>query len=292
MKRIFLLIATNLLIMTMLGVALFVLQAFFGVQLQGWGGYLVIAAVFGFGGAFISLAMSRQIAKWSTRAKVIENPQDETERWLVETVQRHAAKVGLKTPEVAIYDAPEINAFATGPSRNRSLVAVSTGLLRGMAREEAEAVLAHEMSHVANGDMVTMTLIQGTLNTFVMVAARAVGLFADRALGGRGEGGVGAGYFIGAMVGQLVFGLLASALVMAFSRRREFRADAGAASLEGKQKMIAALRRLGQAHGDSTLPASIQAFGIQGGRTGKMAEIFSSHPSIELRIAALEQLAA
>lgn len=285
MKRWLLLIATNFLILLLLGVVLTVAQAVFGIRLSGWGGYLVLAAVMGFGGAFVSLAISKPVAKWTTGAKVIETPQQPEEVWLVDIVRRQAQDAGIKMPEVAIYPGHEVNAFATGPSRNNSLVAVSQGLLANMTPDEAEAVLAHEVSHVANGDMVTMTLLQGTLNTFVLVLARAVGLVVDKVIF-RNESGPGLGYFVGNIAAQIVFGALASMAAMAFSRHREFRADAGGASLAGRQKMIAALRRLQrQAGGEEELPQSIQAFGI----SGTFRNLFSSHPPLEDRIAALEK---
>lgn len=282
MKRWTLLIATNLLIMVMLSVVMVALQAFTGLDATTWLGFLPMALVFGFGGAFISLALSKVIAKWSTGAKVITNPATPTERWLVDTVARQAKAAGVKMPEVAIYDAPEPNAFATGPSRRNSLVAVSTGLMATMTQEEVEAVLAHEVSHVANGDMVTMTLLQGVLNTFVILLARALGLFIDRVLL-RSEGG-GVGYFVGYMVGNLVFGLLAAMVTSWFSRHREFRADAGAAALSSPEKMASALRRLGGMQ-ESTLPKAIHAFGINSGLSG----LFATHPPIADRIAALER---
>lgn len=285
MKRWLLLIATNFLIMLLLGTVLVVLQSVFGVQLSGWAGYLVIAALFGFGGAFVSLAISKQVAKWTTGARVIETPRLPEEVWLVDVVRRQAQAAGIKMPEVAIYPGQEINAFATGPSRNNSLVAVSEGLLGAMSPDEAEAVLAHEVSHVANGDMVTMTLLQGTLNTFVLVLARVVGLAVDK-LVFRSESGHGLGYFLGNIAAQIFFGALASMVAMAFSRHREFRADAGGAQLAGRQKMIAALRRLQQnSHGEEELPQAIQAFGI----SGSFRNLFSSHPPLEDRIAALER---
>lgn len=288
MKRILLLLLTNFLIMLLLGTALVVAQVVFGVQFRGWGGYLVIASIFGFGGAFVSLAISKMVAKWTTGAQVITAPANEVERWLVDVVARQAQAAGIKMPEVAIYPGQEVNAFATGPTRNNSLVAVSEGLLNAMSRDEAEAVLAHEVSHVANGDMVTMTLLQGTLNTFVLVAARAVGLVVDKAIF-RNEGGPGIGYFVANIAAQLVFGMLASLVTMAFSRHREYRADAGGAQLAGREKMVAALRRLQHnAGGEEELPKSIQAFGI----SGTFKSLFSSHPPLEERIRALENLPA
>lgn len=286
MKRVFLLVATNFAILLVLGIVLAILQAYFGVTLDGYGGLLVIAAVFGFGGSFISLAMSKWVAKRSTRAQVINQPRNEIESWLVATVSRQAELARIKMPEVAIYDAPEMNAFATGPSRNNSLVAVSTGLLRGMNRDEVEAVLAHEVSHVANGDMVTMTLLQGVLNTFVIFLSRIIGGIVDRVVF-KNDRGYGPGYWITVIVAQIVLGILASIITMAFSRHREFRADAGGAKLAGREKMIAALERLGKSYGQSTLPESVEAFGISGRVSGGMKRLFMSHPPLAERIQAL-----
>jgi heat shock protein HtpX len=259
------------------------------------GGLLAYAAVFGMGGAFISLAMSKTIAKWSTGARVIEQPQNETERWLVDTVRRHAQNAGIGMPEVAIYDAPEMNAFATGMTKNSSLVAVSSGLLQQMNREQAGAVLGHEIGHVANGDMVTLTLIQGVLNTLVILAARIVGRLVDSWMsGGRDnrEGGSGIGYFVVVMVLQLVFGLFASIIVAAFSRWREFRADAAGAQFAGRGAMISALQRLQANHGESTLPQTMAAFGISGPLAEGFKRLFMSHPPLEERIAALQNFTA
>ncbi|MGY6517351.1 MAG: protease HtpX [Lysobacteraceae bacterium] len=286
MKRVFLLVATNFAILLVLGIVLAILQAYFGVTLDGYGGLLVIAAVFGFGGSFISLAMSKWVAKRSTRAQVINQPRNEIESWLVATVSRQAELARIKMPEVAIYDAPEMNAFATGSSRNNSLVAVSTGLLRGMNRDEVEAVLAHEVSHVANGDMVTMTLLQGVLNTFVIFLSRIIGGIVDRVVF-KNDRGYGPGYWITVIVAQIVLGILASIITMAFSRHREFRADAGGAKLAGREKMIAALERLGKSYGQSTLPESVEAFGISGRVSGGMKRLFMSHPPLAERIQAL-----
>lgn len=288
MRRIILFVLTNLAVMALLTIVVKV----FGIDTIAYNktginfqGLLVLSAVLGFGGSFISLLASKWVAKWQTGAHVIENPSNPTESWLLTTVRRQAEGAGIGMPEVAIYDAPEMNAFATGASRNNALVAVSTGLLQQMSREEVEAVLAHEVSHVANGDMVTMTLIQGVLNTFVIFLARVIGAVVDRAISGnRDSGGGGIAYFLVVMVLQVVLGALASIVVMAFSRWREFRADAGSARLAGKQNMIAALERLNQGHGENTLPSAIQAFGIAG---GGMRRLFSSHPPIEERIAAL-----
>ncbi len=291
-RRIGLFLATNLAVMVLLGIVLSVLQRGFGVQLGQDGTLLVFAAIFGFGGSIISLLMSKSMAKRSTGAQVITQPRNEIENWLFRTVQRQAQHLGLKMPEVAIYDAPEINAFATGASRNSSLVAVSTGLLRSMQRDEIEAVLAHEMSHVANGDMVTMALIQGVLNTFVIFLARVVGRVIDAALSGtRDDDRPGFFYYIIVMLLDMVFGLLASIIAMAFSRWREFRADAGGARLAGREKMIAALQRLAQNQGQSTLPSQIRAFGISGAMAGAFGRLLLSHPPLGERIEALRRTA-
>jgi heat shock protein HtpX len=287
MKRVFLLIVTNFAILAVLSVTMQLLgidtalENEAGLNLQG---LLVFAAIFGFGGAFISLLVSKWMAKMSTGAKVIEVPANTTERWLVDTVKRQAERAGIGMPEVAIYDAPDINAFATGWNRNDSLVAVSTGLLNNMTQDEAEAVLGHEISHVANGDMVTLTLVQGVLNTFVLFLSRIVGFFVDRVLL-KNERGQGPGFFIATMVAQVVLGVLASMVVAWFSRQREFRADAGGAELAGRSKMIAALERLKMNHEQSALPAQMSAFGISGG--GGLMKFFMSHPPLDERIAAL-----
>lgn len=283
-KRAFFYLATNFAVMMLLGIVLSLL----GVNSAQMGGLLVFAVVFGFGGSLFSLMISKWAAKRGTGAQVIESPRNEAEQWLLTTVHRQADAVGIKHPEVAIYDSPEINAFATGPSRNNSLVAVSTGLLRAMDRDEAEAVLAHEVSHVANGDMVTMALLQGVLNTFVIVLARVVGRIVDGYLGGnRDNGGGGFAYYIVVFVLEMVFGLLASIIAMWFSRHREFRADAGGAFLAGKPKMIAALERLSLNHGQSGLPTQIAAFGIAGGGGAGLKRLLMSHPPLDERIAAL-----
>ena len=287
-KRIALFLATNLAVMVLLGIVLSVLQGVFGITLGNNGTLLVFAALFGFGGSLISLAISKWMAKRATGMQVITQPRNEAETWLYNTVRRQAEMAGIKMPEVGIYDAPEINAFATGPSRNNSLVAVSTGLLRAMNRDEAEAVLAHEVSHVANGDMVTMALIQGVLNTFVIFFARIIGTLVDNALSGnRNSEGSSGGffYFIIVMVLQVALGFLASMVVMAFSRWREFRADAGGARLAGRENMISALQRLAGNQGETALPKAIQAFGISG--EGGLSRLFMSHPPLEERIAAL-----
>ena len=285
MKRIVLFLATNLAIIVVLSIVLKV----FGLDRAGYAGagygeLLVFSAVVGFTGSIISLLMSKSMAKWSTGAHVITQPANEAEAWLVASVQRLAQKAGIGMPEVAIYEG-EPNAFATGAFKNSALVAVSTGLLQSMNKEEVEAVLAHEVAHVANGDMVTLTLIQGVVNTFVVFFARVVGYFVDKAIF-KTERGVGPGYFITVIVCEIVFGILASMIVMWFSRHREFKADAGAAALMGSPRpMIAALRRLGGVEA-APLPETIRALGIND-RPGWMA-LFSSHPPIEQRIAALE----
>ena len=291
MRRILLFIATNLAVMVLLTIVV----KLFGIDTYTYSktginfkGILVLSAVIGFGGSFISLAMSKWVAKWQTGARVIDNPANPTESWLLSTVRRQAEGAGIGMPEVAIYDAPEMNAFATGATRNNALVAVSTGLLQQMSRDEIEAVLAHEVSHVANGDMVTMTLLQGVLNTFVIFLARVIGTVVDRAISGNREGGGGGlAYFAVVIVLQLVLGMLASIIVMAFSRWREFRADAGGAALAGKPKMIAALERLALNHGQNTLPKQIAAFGISGGIGHGLRKLLMSHPPLEERIAAL-----
>jgi heat shock protein HtpX len=251
------------------------------------GSLVVFAAVFGFGGSLISLAISKWTAKRLTGARVITTPANEVEAWLVEVVRRQAAKAGIDMPEVAIYDAPDVNAFATGMRRNSALVAVSSGLLRVMDRNEAEAVLAHEISHVTNGDMITLALIQGVVNTFVIVASRLVGYLVDRVIF-KTERGHGPGFFITSMVAQMVFGVLASIIVFWFSRQREFRADAGAAALAGRDKMVAALEKLRQTAMQPHLPDQMSAFGISGTTGGGLKRLFMTHPSLEERIAALK----
>ncbi|MBW8368319.1 MAG: protease HtpX [Arenimonas sp.] len=290
-KRIALFLATNLAVMVLLGVVLSVLQGVFGVTLGNNGTLLLFAAMFGFGGSLISLAVSKWMAKRATGMQLITQPRNEAETWLYNTVRRQAEAAGIKIPEVGIYDAPEINAFATGPSRNNSLVAVSTGLLRAMNRDEAEAVLAHEVSHVANGDMVTMALIQGVLNTFVIFMARIVGRIIDSWLTGNREGG-GIAYYAIVFVLDMVFGVLASIIAMWFSRWREFRADAGGANLAGREKMIAALQKLASTYGQSTLPSQVRAFGISGSVGGGFKRLFMSHPPLAERIQALRDAPA
>ena len=292
MTRIVLLVVTNLAVLLVFGIAMQVLGVDRMLAQGGSGmnvaGLLAVSALFGMTGSFVSLLLSKWMAKASTRARVIAEPRDANEAWLVETVGRHARGAGIGMPEVAIYDAPEPNAFATGARRDAALVAVSTGLLRGMSRDEVNAVLAHEVSHVANGDMVTLNLVQGVLNTFVFFLSRVVGGLIDSAMRREGERGRGMGYFAAVMISQVVFGLLASVVVMWFSRHREFRADAGAADLSGTERMIAALERLKAASGvPALLPESMRAMGIRGARGGGLRALLASHPPLDARIAAL-----
>jgi len=292
MKRVFLFLATNIAVLVVLSIVLSLI-GFEGIlDEQGvdlnLGQLLVFAAIFGFGGSFISLAISKWSAKRMTGAKVITQPSGPVETWLFETVRRQAREAGIGMPEVAIYDAPEPNAFATGARRDSALVAVSTGLLRGMKREEVEAVLAHEVSHVANGDMVTLTLIQGVLNTFVIFFSRIIGHLVDR-LVFRNERGHGPGFWIVTIVAQIFLGILASIIVMWFSRQREVRADAGGARLAGREKMVSALERLKQGH-NASLPDQLAAFGISGHRASGFKRLFMSHPPLDERIAALRRL--
>ncbi len=288
LKRVVLFVVTNLAVVFLLNIVfeLLLRTGLVSPRLLGnYGPLLVMAAVFGFGGSFISLLISKWIAKMTTGAKVIEAPRNSTEAWLLETVRRHAERAGVEMPEVAIYDAPEPNAFATGPTKNSALVAVSTGLLARLDRAEVDAVLGHEITHVSNGDMVTLTLLQGVLNTFVIFFSRIIGSFVDSALRGRDDerrSGGGFGYFIAVMVSQVLLGMLASLVVFWFSRQREYRADAGGAALAGRDNMIHALQRL-QGESESELPKAMAAFGIRSGAMG----LFSSHPPIEERIARL-----
>ncbi|MFS2115619.1 protease HtpX, partial [Herbaspirillum frisingense] len=289
MKRIVLFLVTNLAVMLVLSVtaSLLGVNRYLTANGLNFGMLLVFCGLMGFGGSFISLFMSKTIAKWSTGARVIEQPQNSTELWLLQTVQTLAARAQLPMPEVAVYDGPP-NAFATGASKSNSLVAVSTGLLQGMTKEEVEAVLAHEVAHIANGDMVTLTLIQGVVNTFVMFFARIVGYFVDSFLRRNNEenSGPGIAYMVTVFVCEIVFGILASVIVMYFSRQREYRADAGAATLMGSRApMINALRRLGGLQSDG-LPQNLQASGISGREA--WLGLFSSHPPLESRIAALQ----
>lgn len=285
--RILLYLATNLAILVLLGIVM----SFLGIDTTQTSGLLFFAAIFGMGGSLISLAMSKWIAKRATKARVIDQPQNQAEQWLVETVKRQAEMAGIGMPEVAVYDAPEMNAFATGMKRDDALVAVSTGLLHNMGKDEVEAVLAHEVSHVANGDMVTLALIQGVLNTFVIFLSRLVAGIIDNVLrSDRDGGGLGfLGYMGVTIVLELVLGLFASIIVMWFSRKREFRADSGAATLAGRQKMIDALKALQANHEPSKLPDQMAAFGIRP-KKGGLSSLFRSHPPLEDRIAALQNL--
>ncbi len=290
MKRILLFIVTNLAVMLVLGIAASLLgvNRFLTANGLNLGLLLGFAALMGFGGAFISLLISKPMAKWSTGAQLINDSTDPTHRWIVGTVERFSKTAGITMPEVALYDG-EPNAFATGAFKNSALVAVSTGLLQSMTRDEVEAVIAHEVSHVANGDMVTLTLVQGVMNTFVVFLSRVIGYFVDKVVLRNEREGTGMGYFITTIVLDIVLGVLASVVVAAFSRHREYRADAGAAALMGKkQPMINALARLGGLD-PGELPQSVQAMGISGKPSGLMA-LFSSHPPIEDRIRALQQL--
>lgn len=290
-KRIALFLATNLAVILVLSVVLRLLGVDSILDERGVGinfqALLILSLVIGFGGSFISLAISKWMAKRSTGARVITQPSNATESWLVNTVERQARQAGIETPEVAVYASPDMNAFATGARRNAALVAVSTGLLQGMPQDEIEAVLAHEISHVANGDMVTLTLVQGVVNTFVIFLSRVIGHFVDRVIL-RNESGYGLGYFGAVIASQLLLGILASVIVMWVSRLREFRADAGSAELNGKQPMINALARLERGR-PGELPEALQAFGISGGGKKKMMSLFMSHPPIPERIAALQK---
>ena len=286
-KRVALLIATNLGVMLVLSLtaSLLGVNRFLTSNGLNLSSLLVFAMIMGFGGSFISLMMSKTMAKWSTGAQIIDTPQNEAEAWIVSVVARHAHNAGIAMPEVAVYDGPA-NAFATGPSRDNSLVAVSTGLLQSMTREEVEAVIAHEVAHVANGDMVTLTLIQGVVNTFVIFLARVVGYVVDGMFRRDNEqSGPGMAYMVTVMVCEIAFGIVASMIVMYYSREREFRADAGAAKLVGAPKMIAALERL-KGNGTSTLPKEMNAMGIAG---GEKDSLLSTHPTLDNRIAALQQ---
>jgi heat shock protein HtpX len=289
MKRIFLFVVTNLAVLALLSVVLFIVERVFGVNFAqgGLGGLLLFAAIFGFGGSLISLAMSKWTAKRIMGVRVIAAPQSDLERWLLATVKRLADQARVGMPEVGIFDSEEMNAFATGARRNAALVAVSSGLLRNMSRSNAEAVLGHEITHVANGDMVTLALLQGVLNTFVIFLARIIGSIVDRALlkNDRSESGIG--FFLTTMVAQIVLGIVASMIVSAYSRRREFRADRGGADLAGTGSMIAALQALKQSHG-APMPPQMQAFGINTGGPHGFMRLFMSHPPLDERIAALQ----
>jgi len=290
MLRIALFLATNMAILVVISIV-FSLLGLEGIldengvdlNLQA---LLVMSAVIGFSGSFISLLMSKWLAKRSMGVQLIEQPSNEVERWLVATVQNQAEQAGIGMPEVGVFNSPEPNAFATGANKNNALVAVSTGLIQRMSRDEVEAVLGHEVAHVANGDMITMALIQGVINTFVIFLARLVGFFVDRVIL-KNERGLGIGYYVTSIVAQIFLSILASMIVMWFSRKREFRADAGGASLAGNAKMIAALEALRPPEGEQPgeLPENMAAFGI----SGKMSSLFSSHPPLDDRIAALKE---
>lgn len=288
MKRIFLFVVTNLAIVFVLNIVLHLLGAdrFLtarGLDIQS---LLIFSAVFGFAGSFISLAISKWMAKMSMGVQIITQPSNSTEIWLMDTVRKFAREAGIGMPEVGVFDSPDMNAFATGARRDNALVAVSTALLRNMSREEAEAVIGHEISHVANGDMVTLTLIQGVVNTFVIFLSRVIGYVVDRVILKNDRDSLGIGYMLTVIVSQIFLGILASMIVMWFSRYREFRADAGGAKLSGRNNMIGALQRLQNYHNQSAMPESLQAFGISG-KSG-ISRLFMSHPPLEERIAALQ----
>lgn len=287
MKRILLFLATNVAIVLVLSVTMRVLgvEPYLSANGLNLNSLLIFAAVMGFGGSFISLAISKWMAKKSMGVQVIESPNTATERWLVDTVRRYSEEAGIGMPEVGIFDSPEVNAFATGMSKNSSLVAVSSGLLEQMTRQEAEAVIGHEVAHIANGDMVTLALIQGVVNTFVMFLSRVIGYFVDKVIF-KTENGTGPAFFVTMIVAELVLGILASIIVMWFSRQREFRADSGGARLAGRQNMIAALERLNSLH-PSPLPDRMAAFGISGGGASGLKRLFLTHPPLSERIQAL-----
>ena len=283
MMRILLFLATNMAVMLVLGIILSVT----GIAGNSTSGILIVALLFGFAGSLISLFLSKTMALRSVDGEVITQPRNQTERWLIDTVSRQAQKAGIPMPDVAIYHSPDVNAFATGATKSNSLVAVSTGLLNNMTEAEAEAVLAHEISHISNGDMVTMALLQGVLNTFVIFLSRVIATAMASSRNNNGEETRSSGiYFLASMVLEMLFGVLASIIAMWFSRYREFRADAGSASLVGKEKMIMALQRLQQLHEPQNLEGSLNAFMIN----GKRSELFMSHPPLEKRIEALRNL--
>jgi len=289
MKRIFLFLGTNVAIMLVLSVTMRLLgvEPYLNANGLNLTSLLIFAAVMGFGGSFLSLAISKWMAKKSMGVRVIELPADATERWLVETVRRYSSQSGIGMPEVGIFETPEVNAFATGMSKNSSLVAVSSGLLQQMSREEAEAVIGHEIAHIANGDMVTLALVQGVVNTFVMFLSRVIGYFIDKVIF-KTESGTGPAFFISVIVAELLMGILASIIVMWFSRQREFRADRGGALLAGRQHMIAALERLNSLH-PAPLPDRMAAFGISGSRAGGLKRLFLTHPPLAERIQTLRE---
>lgn len=292
MKRVLLFVATNIAVLFVLSISLRLLgfEGFLdqqGVDLN-INALLLFAAVFGFGGATISLLISKWTAKRLTGAQVITQPRSSTEQWLLQTVQRQAREAGIGTPDVAVYQSDDINAFATGAKKNAALVAVSSGLLNRMTQDEAEAVLGHEVSHIANGDMITLALIQGVVNTFVIFLSRVIGHVVDRVVF-KVERGHGPAFWITAIIAELVLGILASTIVMWFSRQREYRADSGGARLAGRGKMIAALKRLQSQYEPAQLPDQLSAFGISGGRNAGWKKLFMSHPPLTERIRALEQ---
>ncbi len=286
--RVILFLATNVAIIFVLNITMriFGIEPYLNEYGLNYTSLLIFAAVFGMAGSFISLAMSKFTAKRMTGARVIDTPADETERWLLETVQRQAKDAGIGMPDVAIYNAPDVNAFATGMNKNNALVAVSTGLMQAMDRDEAEAVLGHEVSHVANGDMITLALIQGVVNTFVIFLSRVIGQIVDRVVF-KNERGHGPAFWISAIAAELVLGILASIIVQYFSRKREFRADAGGARLAGREKMIAALERLKRGQEQPHLPDQLAAFGISGNVGSGLKRLFMTHPPLEERIEAL-----
>jgi heat shock protein HtpX len=292
MKRVFLFIVTNLAIILVLSITLQLLGVESLLDAQGVGlsmkALLIYAALFGMGGSFLSLAMSKWTAKRFTGAQVIDRPANDAEAWLVETIKRQAQVAGIGMPEVAIYNAPDPNAFATGARRNHSLVAVSTGLLQRLKRDEVEAVLGHEVTHIANGDMVTLALIQGVVNTFVIVLSRVIGYVVDRVVF-KTERGHGPAFWITSIIAQLVIGILASTIVFWFSRQREFRADAGSGRLAGRDKMIRALERLKATAAGEHLPDQMASFGISGKTRSGLAQLFMTHPPLDERIAALQR---
>ncbi len=289
MKRIVLFLLTNIAVLALLSVVVFIVERVFGIRIGGggYGALLVFSAIFGFGGALISLAMSKWIAKRTMGVRVIDQPANAAEQWLLATVARLAESAHVRMPEVGVFESPEMNAFATGARRDAALVAVSTGLLRGMTPSQIEAVLGHELSHVANGDMVTLTLLQGVLNTFVIFLARLIGNVVDRAVLRNERDEPGIGLFVTTMIAQIVLGVFASMIVAWFSRRREFRADRGGAQLAGRSNMIGALEALQHSQGGVPMPESMQAFGINTERSGGLMHLFMTHPPLAQRIAAL-----
>jgi len=289
MSRLFLFLATNMAVMLLLSITmkLFGLDYYLASRgMQGMDGLLIFSALLGFGGAFVSLAISKWMAKRSMGVKILENPSTRQERWLVETIKYQAQKAGIGMPEVGVFNSPEPNAFATGMSRNNALIAVSTGLLQHMSQDEVEAVLGHEVSHVANGDMITMGLLQGILNTFVIFLSRIIGMFVDKVIL-KNNRGTGIGFYIVSFIAEIILGILASFIAAWFSRRREYRADEGGAELAGKHKMIAVLRALQRVSEPQGLPEQVAAFGILGG-TGGIRALMRTHPPLEERIKALE----